>query len=87
MRQRHEVSPSQPAHRSIKRQNEASLGVVLCGCAVTPVSPALQVLKTVVGVVQHCCLLTCLFSAGRLQREHAAVAVAAVAVAVAAVAV
>jgi hypothetical protein len=73
MRQRHRANPSQPAHRSIKGQNEASLGVILCWCAVTPVSPALQVLKAVVGVMQHGCLLTCVLSAGTLQREHAAV--------------
>ncbi len=73
MKQRHRASSSQPAHRSVKGQNEASLGVILCGSTVTPVSPALQVLKAVVGVMQHGCLLTCLLSAGTLQREHAAV--------------
>ncbi len=73
MRHRHGVSLSQPAHRSVKGQNEASLGVVLCGSAVTPVSPALQVLKAIVGVMQHGCLLTRLLSAGTLQRERVAV--------------
>ncbi len=62
-----------PAHRSIKGQNEAPLGVILCGSAVAPVSPAFQVLKAVVGVVQHGSLLTGLLSAGIRQREHAAV--------------
>ncbi len=72
-RQRHEVSPSQPAHRSVKGQNEAPLGIIFCGSAVTPVPSALQVLKAVVGVVQHGCLLTRLLSVGTPQREHAAI--------------
>ena len=49
-------------HRSIKGQDEAALGIILCGGTVTPVPPALQVLKAVVGVVEHSCLLTCLLS-------------------------
>ena len=51
------------AYRSVKRQDEAALGVIFCGGAVTAVSPALQILKAVVGVVQHGCLLARLLSA------------------------
>lgn len=57
------------AHRSIEWQDEAALGIILCGSTVAPVPPALQVLKAVVGVVQHCCLLTCLLSVNTSDHE------------------
>ena len=46
-----------------EKEQEGQLGVILCGGAVTPIPPALQVLKPVIGVVQHSCLLAGLLSA------------------------
>lgn len=59
-----------PTHRSVKWQNEAPLGIIFCRSTVTSVPTALQVLKTVVGVMQHSCLLTCLLSVDTFTRVH-----------------
>ena len=45
------------AYHAVKGQDEASLGIVLCGRAVTSVTPALQVLEAVVGEMEHCRLV------------------------------
>ena len=51
------------AYHAVKGQDEAALGILLCGRAVTPVPPALQILKAIVGIMEHCCLVRCLFPA------------------------
>ena len=51
------------AHHAVKGQDEAALGIVLCGSAVTAVASAFQIIEFVVGVVQHRHLITCLLPA------------------------
>ena len=68
MQQKRQGRQGQPAYRSVKGQDEAALGIILCGGAVAPVPPALQVLKAVVGVMQHSSLLTCLLSANAVAK-------------------
>ena len=50
-------------YHAVKGQNEASLGILLCWCAVTSIPPGLQVAEAVVGVVQHRTLIMCLLPA------------------------
>ena len=40
-------------HHPVKRKDEAALGILLSGCAVAAVSPALQVIESIVCKVQH----------------------------------
>lgn len=50
-------------YQAVKWEDETSLGILLCWCAITPVSPRLQVTEAIVGVVQNCPLIRCLLPA------------------------
>ena len=60
---------SEAAYRSVKGQYEAALGIVFRGRTITAVSSALEILKSVVGVMQNSCLLACLLSAQHKRRS------------------
>ena len=55
-------------HHPVKRKDEAALGILLSGCAVAAVSPALQVIKSIVCKVQHRSLIRCLLPASAAGR-------------------